>query len=169
MQATQARFDSLATAGWKRRELPGFAGLIGPIWARKEGPVWAYGLLATDAHLNPAGVVHGGLLATLVDHAMSAIAWEAIGRRPCVTVQLDAQFLSAARGGDFLEARGRVVRCATSLLFVQGGIVVDGAEIVSASGVMKVLGRASQDGAGRVAEPGPGEIGRSGIGTRRER
>lgn len=143
MDPMQAKLDALAEAGWKPRTLQGFSGLVGPIWARKEDAAWAYGLLATKAHLNPVGVVHGGLLTTLIDHAMSAIAWEAIGRRPCVTVQLDTHFVSAAREGDFLEARGRVVRAATSLVFVQGQVRVDGAEIVTACAVMKVIGKAA--------------------------
>ena len=131
-----------AARGWKARSLPGFAGLVGPIWTRKEDAGWAYGLLTTKAHLNPAGLVHGGLLTTLIDHALSAIAWETVGRRACVTVQLDTQFLSSAREGQFLEARGRVARASSSLVFIQGAISVDGNEALIASAVMKVIGRA---------------------------
>lgn len=131
--------DMLTANGWKQRKLPGFAGLIGPIWTRKEDAGWAYGVLATAEHINPAGVVHGGLLTTLADHALSAIAWEAIGRRACVTVQLDTHFLASAREGQFLEARGRVVRATASLVFMQGHVMAAGAELVTASALMKVI------------------------------
>lgn len=125
--------------GWRPRDLPGFIGLIGPLWTRKEDAGWAYGLVATRQHLNPAGVVHGGLLTSLMDHALSAIAWEAVGRRPCVTVQLDTHFLAAAREGQLLEARGRVTRATASLVFMQGAITVAGAEVLTGSAVMKIL------------------------------
>ncbi len=131
--------DSPAESGWRQRDLPGFAGLVGPLWTRKEDAGWAYGVLATARHLNPAGLVHGGMLTTLIDHALSAIGWEAIGRRACVTVQLDTQFVAAAREGQFLEARGRVVRATSSLVFMQGQVRVAGTEIVSASAVLKVI------------------------------
>lgn len=131
--------DSLGAQGWRPRTLPGFAGLVGPLWTRQEDGGWAYAILAGPAHTNPAGVVHGGLLTTLIDHALSAIAWEASGRRACVTVQLDAQFLSGVRPGQFIEARGRVVRSSASLVFMQGQLTVDGAEVLSASAVLKVL------------------------------
>nr|WP_316641650.1 PaaI family thioesterase [uncultured Roseateles sp.] len=131
--------ETLSAKGWRQRTLPGFAGLVGPLWTRKEEHSWAYGLLATQDHLNPANVVHGGLLTTLIDHALSAIAWEALERRACVTVQLDTHFLSAAREGQFLEARGRVVKATGSLVFMQGRVSVDGVELITASSLLKVM------------------------------
>lgn len=130
----------LLAEGWRRRPLPGFIDRIGPLWVRREDTALAYGLLAGPEHLNPAGVVHGGLLATLADHALSAIAWQAIGRKPCVTVQLDTQFVAAGQSGQFLQARGRVVRATGSLVFMQGGVQADGVELITASAVMKIVG-----------------------------
>lgn len=130
----------LLAEGWRRRPLPGLIDRIGPLWVRREDTAWAYCLLAGPEHLNPAGVVHGGLLATLVDHALSAIAWQAIGRKPCVTVQLDTQFVAAGQAGQFLQARGRVVRATGSLVFVQGGVQAEGVELITASAVMKIVG-----------------------------
>lgn len=138
MDATDVE-SALAAAGWKPRALPGFIGTAGPLWTRREGEAWAYGVLASKAHLNPANLVHGGLLATLMDHVLSAVAWEAAGRRPCVTVQLDTHYLAAAREGQFLEARGRVVRAASSLVFMQGAVRAGGTEIVTAAAVLKIV------------------------------
>lgn len=138
MSATPT-IESLGAQGWRQKSLPGFAGLIGPLWARKEADGWAYGLLARDDHLNPAGVVHGGLLTALLDHGLSAIAWEALARRACVTVQLDTHFLAAARKGQFLEVRGRVLRATSSLVFVQGELSVAGSVVATGAAVLKVL------------------------------
>jgi acyl-coenzyme A thioesterase PaaI-like protein len=78
------------------------------------------------------------MLTTLLDHALSAIAWEANERKPCVTVQFDVQFVAPAHPGDFIEARGRVVRQSSSLVFLQGGPTVRSAEIATASAILKI-------------------------------
>lgn len=129
----------LHALGWKPFRSAGrFMALAGPLWARREDEGWAYAIAATDAHLNPAGVVHGGLLATLMDHALSTMAWEAAGRLPCVTVQLDTHFLDAVPAGALIEARGRLVRRTARLLFMQGTLSVDGNDVLAAQAVMKV-------------------------------
>ena len=130
--------DDQARSGWKARELPGFFGQIGPLWTRKEPEAWAYGVLAEDRHTNPAGIVHGGLLATLLDHALSAIAWEANARKACITVALDAHFLAPARPGEFIEARGRIVRQSSSLVFMQGSLTVQDRIVATASAILKI-------------------------------
>lgn len=127
-----------AADGWKPRSLEGFAGLVGPLWTRKEGESWAYGLLAEAKHANPAGLVHGGMLMTLIDHALSAIAWEAAERKPCVTVQVDVKFIAPVRPGQFVEARGRVLKRTSGLVFMQGVLAAQGAEVASA--VLKIVG-----------------------------
>lgn len=155
--------ESLAAEGWRCKTLPGFAGLIGPLWVRNEGvrkeggskeggpkegarneaQAWAYGLLATADHLNPAGVVHGGLLTALLDHGLSAIAWQALDRRACVTVQLDTHFLAPARAGQFLEVRGQLLRATSSLVFMRGELSVAGNVVATGAAVLKVLAAAS--------------------------
>ena len=124
--------------GWKSRDLPGFFGLVGPLWTKKEGDTWAYAVLATGAHTNPAGIVHGGMLSTLLDHALSAIAWEANARKPCITVSLEVHFLAPARPGDFIEARGRITRQASSLSFTQGSLTVGERVIATAAAILKI-------------------------------
>lgn len=130
----------LEAQDWKLRSLPGFIEVAGPLWTRREQDGWAYGVFCEACHLNPAGRVHGGALLTLLDHAISTVAWEASARAPCVTVQLSTQFLGAVEAGQFAEARARVVRKTGSLLFLDGAVVVDGGLVVSAQAVLKALG-----------------------------
>ncbi len=137
--ATPARPEA---GGWKLRSLPGFAGTAGPLWTRREGEGWAYGVEMGPAHLNPAGVVHGGALLTLVDHAISTVAWEACGREPCVTLQLDSQFLTAVRQGQFGEARASVAHRTHQMLFMQGRVEVDGQVVLQAQAIVKVVSAA---------------------------
>ena len=126
--------------GWTPRTLPGFAGLVGPLWTRREGDGWAYAILVEDRHANPAGLAHGGLVSTLADHALSVVAWEANARRPCITVALDVRFLAPARPGDLLVARGRVVRQTGSLAFLEGRVTVGDIEIATTTAIMSVRG-----------------------------
>jgi uncharacterized protein (TIGR00369 family) len=109
-----------------------------PLWAAREGDGWVYGIVSTDDHLNPAGVVHGGLLEALIDHALCAVAWEATGRTPCVTVQLDTHFLAPVRPGVLIEARGHVVRRTSSLVFLRGTLTVDEREVLVAQAITKI-------------------------------
>lgn len=130
---------SLIEQGWKRRELPGFIGNAGPLWTRQVEGRWVYGLLPAAVHLNPAGVVHGGALMTLVDHAMSAVAWEACERQTCVTLDISAQFIAAVREGQFVAARANVTRAARSLVFMAGDLAVNGAPVLRAQAILKVI------------------------------
>lgn len=131
--------EALRDNGWKAMSLPGHMGQVGPLWARREAEGWTYGLLASTRHLNPAGVVHGGAIATLVDHALSLIGWQAAARQPCVTVQMNIQYLEAAQARQFLVARGRVTRGGNSLLFLTGSVQAEEVEIAQASAVLRVL------------------------------
>jgi len=132
-----------SASGWKQRDLAGFIGSVGPLWTRKENPAWAYAIVSKPEHTNPAGIVHGGLLMTLLDHALSAIAWEDAGRRSCVTIQIDVRFLGAVPPDRLIEARGRVVRRTTALSFTEGNLTVDGEVVATASAILKILNGAA--------------------------
>jgi len=129
----------LVAGGWKERDLPGFIQAVGPLWTRRERESWGYGILTGPRHANPGGVAHGGLLTTLMDHTISIVAWEAVGRRPCVTVQLDVHFLESVRPGAFVEARASVSRITRNLVFMRGSLQCRQVEVASASAVLKIL------------------------------
>lgn len=128
-----------AAQGWSPRPPQGFTGLTGPLWSRPEGDGWAYGVLADERHANGHGIVHGGMLVTLLDNTLGLTVSRATGRRPGVTMQLNTQFLSAARPGEFLEARGEVLRLAQSVAFVRGTIHVGDRLVAAGDGVWKLL------------------------------
>jgi uncharacterized protein (TIGR00369 family) len=132
----------LQAEGWKARDLPGFMGTAGPLWTRREGDGWAYGLLAEAKHLNPHGVVHGGALLALLDHAISTVAWEASARAPCVTIQLDTLFLAAVREGQFAEARASLSHRTGSLVFMRGDVMVGGTPVLGAQAILKAVSAA---------------------------
>jgi len=136
---TQALHDDLVREGWKARDLPGFIGRSGPLWTRRGEDGWSYGFAIGPQHLNPARVAHGGALTTLLDHVISTVAWEAAGRAPCVTLQLDTHFLAAVREGAFAQARAEVAHRTGGLLFMTGSVSVEGSPVLTAQAILKVL------------------------------
>lgn len=129
--------QTLRDAGWRERASQGFSELVGPIWSRHDEDGWSLGVVAGQQHTNIMGIVHGGLIATLMDQAVSVAAWEALSRAPCVTVQLDMHCVAAAQVGQFLLARGFVLRVTKSLVFVRGEIHAESALIASCQAVLK--------------------------------
>ena len=123
--------------GWRTHDVPGLMGALGPLLSQRDGQQWLYGLQVRPEHLNQAGHVHGGTITTLMDQALSAIAWHHAQKTPCVTVQLNVSFLGAAKAGDLLVARGHVVKATGSLLFMDGSIEVNAAVIATAQCIMK--------------------------------
>src|SRR5262245_26726508 len=68
-------------------------------------------LAVTDQHQNIQGVIHGSVVIAVLDTAMGHALTGLLGPGEfCSTTQLSVQFLRAARPGDRLEARGKVVR-----------------------------------------------------------
>ncbi len=60
--------------------------------------------------LNSRGLVHGGVICSLVDQAIGAAVHFALGRgRRAVTVELKVNFLAPSTGGT-VTAKGRLIR-----------------------------------------------------------
>ncbi len=127
-----------AEHGWKQIPVRAFFRQIGPLYAKRSGDGWEYGLVTTEEHDNSAGRVHGGVLATFADQTFSTVAWEAAGRRAASTVSLDMQFASAVIPGQFVVARPRVVRAGNSLIFLTGLLTCGDQDVAAVSGVWGV-------------------------------
>ena len=124
---------------WREHLPPGLMTTLGPLLSRREACGWAYALQLDDRHLNQAGIVHGGTLTALLDHALSTLAWEHAGKTACVTVHLSTSFLQAARPGQLLVARGGITQSGGSLLFLDGSLQADDTLVATAQAVMKRL------------------------------
>ena len=63
-------------------------------------------MVAGEGHLNPAGAVHGGAIATLVDVAMGkAVASTISDAELPVTIEMKVNFLEPGRPGLLIAAR----------------------------------------------------------------
>ncbi|QYK61697.1 Thioesterase superfamily protein [Paenibacillus sp. S25] len=65
-------------------------------------------LEAKQEHTNVMGIVHGGVLTSLMDQAMGMVSMASRNMDPCVTTNLNVHFLSAMRQGR-LEVRARIL------------------------------------------------------------
>jgi acyl-CoA thioesterase len=89
----------------------------------------AFALTASAAHMNPHGVVHGGVVYTLVDYAMGgAVTSQLAPGERCATIEVKIHYLATAEAGE---------------------IVAD-ATVVSRTRRIAVLEARAHDGAGRL-------------------
>ncbi|MEQ8268167.1 MAG: PaaI family thioesterase [Parvibaculum sp.] len=95
---------------------------------------------ATPTHCNGGGFLHGGMLMTFADYSLFAIGKDVLDG-PCVTVSLTGEFTAAAGAGEFIEARGEIVRNTGSMVFLRGQVFTGhGADehiLLNFSGIVK--------------------------------
>lgn len=80
-----------------------------------------------DRHMNPNGVVHGGVITTLMDEATGHVivtirGMEAMAETPHATIDMSVSFLSGARVGDELVCEARTLRVGRSVAFAEAEV-----------------------------------------------
>ncbi len=98
----------------------------GEIDSWEEGRV-VMSLRLDDRHMNPGGMLHGGIVTTLMDeatgHAIVTVrGLEVMAEAPHVTVDMNVSFLSSARSGDELECEARTVRIGRTVVFAEAEV-----------------------------------------------
>lgn len=129
--------ETLLADGWEVMPTMGYNETSGPFLRRLKGGRHEFGLLATKAHANPNGNVHGGAIMTMVDIVLGTAAREELGISGHVTIQLDIKFKSAGMIGDFLHGQGKVGRDTSSIVFLEGDVMVGDRVLASATGLWK--------------------------------
>jgi acyl-coenzyme A thioesterase PaaI-like protein len=136
MEAAAGKLKSL---GWSSVDASGFIALVGPLWHRMVDGVHEYALVAEDKHHNRRGVVQGGVLMTFADRSCGMTARFVSGSPSLATVQFDTQFVDAAKIGETLLSRPRVVRATRSLIFMTTELTAGARCVAMASGVFKIM------------------------------
>jgi uncharacterized protein (TIGR00369 family) len=121
----------------------GFSAHIGPFYEVLL-PTGMRRALATDArHINPEGVVHGGVISSFADFALYRAIGDELGHElRFATVTLNVQYLAAAKAGVWLYGEGIVLRRTRDLIFASGELFTDERSIATATGVWKILAQA---------------------------
>jgi acyl-coenzyme A thioesterase PaaI-like protein len=139
LSMTDATAEKLKSLGWSVVDATGFIALVGPLWHRIVNDVHEYALIAEDKHHNRRGVVQGGVLMTFADRTSGMTARYVSGKTSLATVQFDTQFVDAAKIGEILISKPRVVRATRSLIFMTTELTAGERCVAMASGVFKIM------------------------------
>jgi len=74
-----------------------------------------------ETHLNPNGVVHGGVLFTMIDTGMGLAVVTVLDGNRCASIEVHLRFLSAAASG-VMEAHSTVVRRGGRVVHVESRV-----------------------------------------------
>jgi uncharacterized protein (TIGR00369 family) len=84
-------------------------------------------------HLNPGGLAHGGIVATILDISMGiALRTQLPAGWTHVTVNLDVQYIEGARGGRII-GRGRAVKSGGRVTYSEADLVHDDGRLLARS------------------------------------
>jgi uncharacterized protein (TIGR00369 family) len=92
-----------------------------------------------ERHLNPAGTVHGGLLATLVDTTMGAAVRSAVDGEVPATSQLTITYLRPGKPGR-LVVTARVTKRGESLTMCEAEVEQSGKPLAHALATFALVG-----------------------------
>ena len=117
----------------------GFASFLGVREQRVEDGRARLELDAEEKHLNPAGTVHGGVLATLVDTAMGSAVRSSTGDEDVpATSQLTVTYLRPGKRGT-LTVTAEVRKQGEHLTVCEADVEQDGRALVHAVATFAVL------------------------------
>lgn len=120
----------------------GFSSHLGPFYEVALPHGMRRALLLEDKHLNPEGVVHGGVLSAFADFVLYRAIGDELGHtRKFATIELNCQYLAAAKSGRWLYGEAHILRQTTSLIFAAGELFDDDRRVLFVSGIWKALGK----------------------------
>jgi uncharacterized protein (TIGR00369 family) len=117
----------------------GFTALIGAPAPQADDGEARLEVTVDERHLNPAGTVHGGLLATLVDTTMGAAVRSAVDDDVPATSQLSVTYLRPGRTGP-LVVTARVRKRGENLTVCEAEVEQDGKALVHALATFALVG-----------------------------
>lgn len=118
----------------------------------------SFRLVVTADHMNPYGIVHGGVLYSMVDYAMGAALTSELERgEQCATLEMKINYLAPVSGGE-LRAEAQVVNRTKRIGVIEARVFADGKRLVAvATGTFYIKTargeRASAGVAGRHLTP----------------
>lgn len=119
-----------------------FTGSVGPLFMRRDGleagEPMRFGFRVQSRHCNLRQTCHGGMIATFLDVVLARglIAHQGyFSTMPTISMSVD--YLAAARLGDWIESRVRVLKATRNLYFVEATCVGPEGAVVRANGIYK--------------------------------
>lgn len=120
----------------------GFCQHIGPFYERTQNGEVTRALTIDNRHLNPEGVVNGGVVLSFMDYVIYRAIGDEIGHEiKFATINLNSNFLAAAKFGNTLLGHGKIVRKTRSVIFAEGLIETSDRQLMTATGIWKLIGQ----------------------------
>ena len=118
----------------------GFMKYLGGLNLRKINEIeYEFSVDVKEMHLNTGQIAHGGFLSTIADTGMGTAAHQVAGDRRCVTINLNLKFITAAKLGEKLNGKVKILKKTKTLVFINCEINNTKDIVVSASGTWKIL------------------------------
>lgn len=106
-----------------------FHELCGPMYEKMRDGRMVVGMRAVEKHRNRGQIMHGGMIFTLLDNAMTHAGAQV---RPedsgLVTTSFSCELMSAVRIGDWIEAEIEILHAGRRVMFFNGLVRRDGPE-----------------------------------------
>lgn len=88
-------------------------------------------LAVTSDHMNPYGIVHGGVVYSMVDYAMGAALTSELGRgERCATLEMKINYLASVSEGE-LRAEAHVVDRTKRIGVIEARVLANGKQLVA--------------------------------------
>ena len=100
---------------------------------------YEFSIEVKEMHLNTGKIAHGGFLSSVADTGMGTAAHKVAREKRCVTINLDMKFITAAKLGETLKGKVKVLKKTRSLVFINCDITNNNDLVASASGTWKIL------------------------------
>lgn len=145
-----------------RIEQPPVARLIGYRLREAERGRVVFELEPAEYHYNPFATVHGGIMSTLLDSAMTAAVLSTLGvGLTCATLEMKVNFVRPVTGAvGVVRGEGTVIHAGSSIATADGKLL-DGrgklyAHAVSTCSISPVAGADTAGGPGSISRTPPG-------------
>ncbi|MFE6073310.1 PaaI family thioesterase [Paenibacillus sp. NPDC057886] len=112
-----------------------FWGFLGCRFIKGDGEEVQIALTAGEHHTNSMGIIHGGVLTSLMDQAMGMVATAAMAVDSCVTTNLNVHFLAPMKQGELIVT--------STILHQAGRSVTTQSEVRDASGTLGCMATAT--------------------------
>lgn len=91
-------------------------------------------LTIESKHCNKGGVAHGGLYTMMLDMALGGSLVSILPKAEwCATTNLNVSFISAARPGEKITAKGNVVKRGRNVAHLEGKIITKSGRVIATS------------------------------------
>ena len=125
---------------WRPHDDGTYVAGIGNVVERRRDDAIEIGLQTDDRHRNLSGIVHGGVVMTLIDRTVGINCREASPDARMATATLTVNFLRAVQVGDFLAVRCVLRKCGRKAIFADAEAFVGDRLVATATGTWMKVG-----------------------------